>query len=132
MRDTLKFTEPGQARLALIIALLVCVPLCFAVVSQISRDNSDPLKNFLEKPDPKYEDCIGNGALYMRFHHWEHLRSVREEVVRHGDRKKDDVYGISTGLSGCPECHTSRERFCDQCHNAASVIPDCFGCHYYP
>jgi hypothetical protein len=45
--------------------------------------------------------------------------------VRHG--KRGEVC-----LSKCGECHKSRERFCDRCHNAVSLTPDCFGCHYYP
>ena len=61
----------------------------------------------------------------MRFHHWELLRLTREEVVRYGIR--GDV-----GLNRCGECHTSRERFCDRCHEATSLHPDCWGCHYYP
>ena len=125
--------ETGQARLVVIIAVLILVPLGFSVVSQVASNTPESSTDFLERPDPKYEECIRE-ASYMRFHHWEHLREVREEVVRFGIRNKVDLNGISveTGLSGCPECHKSRERFCDQCHNAASVIPDCFGCHYYP
>jgi len=116
--------ETGQARLAVIVAVLILIPLSFSVVSQISQNKTEPSKDFLERPDPKYEDCIRE-ANYMRHHHWELLRGTREEVVRYGIR--GDV-----GLSKCSECHTSRERFCDQCHNAASLTPDCFGCHYYP
>jgi len=116
--------DTGQARLFVIIAVLILVPLGFSVVSQVSPDNAGPTGDFLERPDPKYQDCVRE-ASYMRFHHWELLRGVREEVVRYGQRS--DV-----GLHRCPECHTSRERFCDQCHNAASLSPDCFGCHYYP
>jgi hypothetical protein len=115
--------EKGQIRLALIAAVLIFVPLGFSVVSQLPPTSTQSSQDFLEKPDPKYKDCIRE-ARYMRFHHWELLRGIREEVVRYGIRGE-------IGLKKCPECHTSRERFCDQCHNAASVSPDCFGCHYY-
>lgn len=114
----------GHAPLAVIVALLIFVPLGFSVVSQISPKSAEPSRPFLEKPDPKYKECVRE-ASYMRFHHWELLRGIREEVVRYGIRRE-------IGLSKCPECHTSRERFCDQCHNAAGVAPDCFQCHYYP
>ena len=116
--------DTGQARLVVIIAVLILVPLGFSVVSKVSQSRTGSSNDFLEKPDPKYKDCIRE-ASYMRFHHWELLRGVREEVVRYGIRS--DV-----GLRKCAECHTSRERFCDKCHNAASLSPDCFGCHYYP
>ena len=119
-----KKAETGQARLIVIIAVLVLVPLGFSVVAQVSQNETESSNDFLEKPDPKYEDCVRE-ASYMRFHHWELLRSIREEVVRYG--KRGDI-----GLSKCAECHTSRERFCDKCHEATSLTPDCFDCHYYP
>lgn len=116
--------KTGRARWVAILAVLILVPLAFSVVEKAPRNQADSSDDFLEKPDPKYEDCIRE-AKYMRFHHWELLRGVREEVVRYG--KRSDV-----GLLKCSECHTSRERFCDKCHEAASLTPDCFGCHYYP
>ena len=119
-----KPAETGQARLVVIVVVLILIPLAFSVFPQILPNRTDSSESFLEKPDPKYTDCIRE-ASYMRFHHWELLRGIREEVVRYGIRSDE-------GLSKCPECHTSRERFCDQCHNAASVAPDCFSCHYYP
>ena len=47
---------------------------------------------------------------------------------------QDHRFGIRSEvtLEHCGRCHTSRERFCDRCHDAASVKLDCFGCHYYP
>jgi hypothetical protein len=79
---------------------------------------------FLEMPDTIHKTCVKDTE-YMRFHHWELLRDVREEVVRYGNRGE-------ISLLGCRDCHTSRERFCNECHDAASVRPDCYGCHYYP
>jgi hypothetical protein len=124
MRHKSTSCETGRARLAVIVPLLVFIPLCFAVVSQVSSNSTDSSSSFLEKPDPKYKDCIREAG-YMRFHHWELLRGIREEVVRYGIRS--DV-----SLSKCRECHIHRERFCDQCHKAAGLSPDCFDCHYYP
>ena len=117
--------ETGQARWIVILAILIFVPLGFSLVSQVTHNSSKSSNDFLEKPDPIHgEECIRE-ASYMRFHHWELLRGTREEVVRYGIRS--DV-----SLTKCAECHTSRERFCDKCHNAASLSPDCFDCHYYP
>ena len=79
---------------------------------------------FLEKPAPEHDKCVRE-TTYMRHHHWELLRGIREEVVRYGMRGE-------VGLNGCRDCHTKRERFCDQCHTAVSLTPDCWGCHYYP
>jgi len=125
-KTDLKYADAGQAKLAVIIAalVLVLVPLACSTVSQVIPKRTEPSAVFLERPDPKYKNCVRD-AVYMRFHHWELLRGIREEVVRYGVR--GDI-----SLSKCRECHTSRERFCDRCHNAVSLTPDCFGCHYYP
>ncbi len=61
----------------------------------------------------------------MRLRHWERLRKIREDVVRYGIRDEN-------GLSRCKDCHPSRANFCDQCHDAVSLTPDCWGCHDYP
>jgi hypothetical protein len=83
----------------------------------------------LERPDPQYELCAGDrDASYMRYHHWEVLTQVRDDVMRHGER---GVIGLD-GLNRCRECHTSRVRFCNHCHDAVNLYPECFGCHYYP
>lgn len=100
---------------------LILLPLAYSLVAPLFTREAQA---FYERPDEKYENCVRETE-YMRFHHWELLRSVREEVVRYGMR--GDV-----GLHRCPDCHTSRERFCDRCHETVSLTPDCFGCHYYP
>ena len=78
---------------------------------------------------------------YVRRHHWEVLRGIREKVVRYGEREYIEVDGkplevggkrLQLGLGSCKACHTSRKRFCDKCHHQVSLTPDCFGCHYYP
>ena len=52
-------------------------------------------------------------------------RWLREEAVRYGRRGE-------LSLNKCIECHGSREAFCNRCHEAVSLEPDCFGCHDYP
>jgi len=103
--------------------LFIVIPVGYSIVSHIVArgDRSDV---FLERPGAKYENCVRETE-YMRFHHWELLAQIREDFVRHG--KRGDIT-----LSSCRECHPSRERFCNQCHNKVNLTPDCFGCHYYP
>lgn len=103
--------------------MILLVPLGYSVVYSLFTP-AEVSAPFLEMPDPKHEECVKDTA-YMRFHHWELLREIREEVVRYG--KRTDI-----GLKKCQECHTSRERFCNRCHEAVSMKPDCYGCHYYP
>ena len=113
-----------DAFLLIVPLLILVIPLGYSVFASLSAHESAGPERFLEKPDPKHENCVRDTA-YMRFHHWELLRLTREEVVRYGVRG-------DLGLKKCSECHTSRERFCDRCHEATSLHPDCWGCHYYP
>jgi hypothetical protein len=104
--------------------VIILFPFGYSVVAAlVSQVNAGP-QPFLEKPDAKYESCVRETG-YMRVHHMHLLKDIREEAVRHGIRGE-------IGLKDCRGCHTSRERFCDRCHNAVSLNLDCFGCHYYP
>jgi len=107
-----------------LIIVLMLTPLAYSVADHLFHFGSDDVGPFLERPDPKFKECVKDTE-YMRLHHWELLREIREEVVRYGIRGEVD-------LAKCMDCHTSREKFCDKCHNEVSLTPDCFGCHYYP
>jgi hypothetical protein len=112
-----------RAILVALIVLAILFPLGYSIIGRVIA-HAEPAEVFLERPDAKYKECVRETE-FMRYHHWELLRAIREEVVRYGYR--EDI-----GLKKCGECHTSRERFCDACHNAVSMTPDCWGCHYYP
>jgi hypothetical protein len=113
--------------------VILLLPLAYSVVSSFAAQNADVQPAFLEKVHPDLGPCVRDPA-YMRFHHWELLRSIREDVVRYGKREEIVRNGqpLEVGLNGCQRCHTRRERFCNQCHQAVSLYPDCFGCHNYP
>jgi hypothetical protein len=114
----------GQARLAVFLVLLILVPLGFSVAYRFVPTGTVSAQAFLQRPDAKYDRCVRDTA-YMRHRHWELLRGVREEVVRYGIR--GDVT-----IDRCRGCHTNRATFCNKCHDAVSLTPDCFQCHYYP
>jgi hypothetical protein len=114
----------GQVRVAVVLVLLVLLPLGFSVADRVFFGNQASVEAFLEPPETTETQCIRDTA-YMRYRHWELLRGVREEVVRYGIR------GDIT-IDSCRSCHKSRERFCNRCHDATSLTPDCFECHYYP
>jgi hypothetical protein len=125
MPDKQPPSGPGRrtALLALALVLVILSPLGYSLVQRVVADEPDV---FLEPVDPKHEKCIwGTSAAEMRLHHWERLRTIRENVVRYGNRTED-------GLARCKECHLHRDRFCDRCHEAVSLTPDCFHCHHYP
>ena len=106
---------------AVILALIILLPIGFYAIRDAFSRNTEP---FLEMPAPKYKECVRDTE-YMRFHHWELLLELREEVVREG--KTEDVT-----FSDCRNCHADRAHFCNECHNVANVYLDCFGCHNYP
>lgn len=120
-----KITDNKLRLIAIAIPILIILlPIGYSIASYIFvQDNPNP-QLFLERPDEKYKECVKDTE-YMRHHHWELLRGIREEIVRYGVRSE-------INLNKCRECHTSRENFCDKCHNTVSLTPDCFGCHYYP
>jgi len=104
--------------------LIILFPFGYSLASFVAARGVSTPQPFLERPDAQYDKCVAETD-FMRLHHWEMLRGIREEIVRYGMRGE-------VGLKNCADCHTSRERFCDRCHNAVSMTPDCFGCHYYP
>jgi hypothetical protein len=109
---------------ATVLVILILLPLGFSIVGFVFGGSSEVPEVFLEKADPQWESCVRD-AEWMRFRHMDFLKETREDVVRKG---------IASGvtLSGCGDCHQNRVEFCDKCHEAASVILDCFGCHFYP
>ncbi len=104
--------------------LIILLPLGYSIVHSIFSQSAQNTETFIEKPDAKYKNCVRE-IEYMRVNHMKLLKEIRDQVVREGNRGE-------IGLNSCRECHTRRERFCDQCHNAVNLNPDCFGCHYYP
>jgi hypothetical protein len=119
-----KLNDQTMAAIIIIPVLIIFIPLIFSLYSFLFAKNDQGSELFLEKPDLKYKNCVKETE-YMRHHHWELLRAVREDVVRYGKRGE-------ISLIKCKECHVSRERFCKKCHDAVSMKPDCYGCHYYP
>jgi hypothetical protein len=118
----------NSAGMAMWVPALVLVVAILAPLGLSAVFSGDSTEVFLERPDDRFERCVqpeGKDTMYMRFHHMDFLKEVRDEVLRNGVRGE-------IGLDRCKDCHTSRERFCDRCHDKVNLTPDCFGCHYYP
>jgi hypothetical protein len=123
MKRSTVLTEKNRIKWATVFSVLILLPIALSVVGfGVSR--GEEVEVFLEAPDSRWESCYRDTE-YMRYHHMDLLRDVREDVVRYGVRG-----GVT--LAGCGDCHTNRDQFCDRCHEAASVSLDCFGCHFYP
>jgi hypothetical protein len=121
----MKIINDNRKVLFVVIPILVILfPLAYSVGAFLFSQGAQKSQPFLEKPAAKYKKCVRD-TTYMRFHHMDLLKEIRDESVREGKAEK-------ITLENCRECHTSRERFCNQCHNAVNLNLDCFGCHYYP
>ncbi|MBU0729900.1 MAG: sulfate reduction electron transfer complex DsrMKJOP subunit DsrJ [Proteobacteria bacterium] len=87
----------------------------------------------VEKPKD-VKECVKD-TQYMRTTHMVLLNEWRDNVLREGNREKlkvgNKTYDRSL-MNGCMVCHTSKEKFCDQCHLYASVKPYCWDCHFLP
>ncbi|OAG27858.1 sulfate reduction electron transfer complex DsrMKJOP subunit DsrJ [Thermodesulfatator autotrophicus] len=82
----------------------------------------------------EYTSCVEDKSFMIR-EHMKLLDNWRNEVVRNGY----GVYVNSKGQTfhmkfqeGCMKCHSSKERFCDRCHNFVAVKPYCWNCHISP
>lgn len=86
-----------------------------------------------EKPKG-VKDCV-KPVEYMRTTHMLLLDRWRDEVLREGNRTPIPVDGIDyprSLMNGCMKCHTSKKKFCDECHVYTSVKPYCWDCHFVP
>ena len=71
---------------------------------------------------------------YMRANHMDVLMEWRDEVVRNNNRTVTvggQVYNMSL-TNTCLDCHTSKQDFCDKCHDYTGVAPYCWDCHVDP
>ena len=138
----MKTTDERKRRLAVVIPVVIIVlPFVYSVGAwavSLAAPSDEP---FLEMPDAQFEECVRDTE-YMRFSHMTLLLQARNEI-RSGDRGDiglsqlkpeaavTRVSGGDESRSYCSDCHTSRERFCNQCHNSVNLYLDCFSCHEY-
>jgi len=113
--------------LAIFIAV-VTFPLWFNAFSTASPTPKPQL------PPGGEKQCVAP-ASEMRASHMQLLNEWRDEVLRDGERQLVTVDGKQYGRGlqlACMQCHTSKEKFCDSCHEYASVKPYCWDCHLSP
>ncbi len=79
----------------------------------------------------KAEHCV-EPLEYITTEHMQLLDAWREAVVRHADRTYINSEGKEFNMSltnTCLDCHSNKDKFCDRCHDYASVRPYCWDCH---
>jgi hypothetical protein len=88
------------------------------------------------KPElPKDQKVCVQSLAFMKAGHMQLLNDWRNQAVREDNRVYVGLDGkeYNTSLQNtCMQCHTSKVKFCDQCHNYAGVTPYCWDCHIAP
>jgi hypothetical protein len=111
---------------AIVFAALAGFPLWYRMGKEVP-----PLT--LELPATAKE-CI-EPTEFMRSEHMHLLYAWREGVVRNDDL----IYTATDGRAfkmnlyeTCMGCHSSKEAFCDRCHDYTGAVVDCWECHVAP
>ena len=114
----------GKPLPAVIAVVVLLCPLGYSTASALLSGGGGDRPQFLATPENAEQGCIRE-IEYMRFRHMDLLTEIRDAGVRHGARRE-------VTFTDCTVCHAPREEFCDRCHDAVNLVPDCFHCHYYP
>ena len=72
---------------------------------------------------------------FMAGSHMQLLDEWRDAAVRENTRvyvASDDTRHTMSLTNTCLGCHTSRQNFCDKCHDYVGVDPYCWDCHMDP
>jgi hypothetical protein len=80
------------------------------------------------------EKCV-ESIDYIKTEHMQMLDEWRESVVREAKRTYINSEGREFDMSltnTCLDCHSNKDKFCDRCHDYASVRPYCWDCHNIP
>jgi hypothetical protein len=80
------------------------------------------------------QQCVQSKS-FMRTEHMKLLDQWRDEVVRQDVWYYKGAGGKTYYMSfqqTCLDCHSNRDKFCDQCHNYLGVSPYCWDCHFEP
>jgi hypothetical protein len=117
----------------IIAGLIVFVGLITFPIWYGFGNSGGPLPN-PEKPTNARE-CV-RPVEFMRNSHMVLLNEWRDDIVRSGGARlgttADGTEYVRSLQKGCMKCHTSKEKFCDVCHNYAAVKPYCWDCHIQP
>ena len=127
----MKLYDGGKVGAGLIVfVVLACLPLWYSMAS--GKPTTPPK---LQLPDPKIHPRCVAPVEYMRSSHMTLLNQWRDSVVRNGERVyvADDGAKYNMSLTKtCLDCHSNREKFCDECHTYMGLEPYCWKCHVTP
>ncbi len=115
--------RPSNWLLPAVAGVIILVPFGYSVGRFGWVSTFAAPKPFLEVVSPPSQRCVRDPA-WMRQNHRVLLEELRDKTVREGIRSE-------ITLHSCSQCHKDKTQFCDKCHNAANLHPDCFDCHSY-
>ena len=99
-----------------------------------SNAGAEKVKQIQPELPVGHTECVESKE-FMRSSHMTLLHSLRDGAVREHERmyvnKKGQTFKKSL-VGTCMNCHTSKEKFCDQCHQSVGVTMDCWSCHVSP
>ncbi|MDY6822518.1 MAG: sulfate reduction electron transfer complex DsrMKJOP subunit DsrJ [Thermodesulfobacteriota bacterium] len=110
----------------IIFFVIVTIPFWY----NLGADAEVPEPELTEKAKAA-EKCV-ESTEFMKTEHMQILDLWRESVVRDAKRTYINSNGKAFDMSltnTCLDCHSNKEKFCDRCHNYASVRPYCWDCH---
>jgi hypothetical protein len=115
----------GRAKTLMIAipVILILLPIGYSAAAALIRPDAGQARPLLVYPEGE-DECVRE-IEYMRYHHWDLLKEIRDRVQREGDRE-----GLA--FEDCMRCHDKPETFCNRCHEHVNLTPDCIGCHDYP
>jgi len=118
----MKPTRPPAWLFPTIAGVIILSPFAYSA-GRFAWLSMSPPQPFLQAPSSPSQPCVRDPG-WMRQNHRVFLYELRDRTVRDGVRSE-------VTLSSCSQCHKDKTRFCDKCHHAANLHPDCFDCHSY-
>ena len=106
--------------------VIVTIPFWY----NLGADAEAPEPELTEKAKAA-EKCV-ESTEFMKTEHMQILDLWRESVVRDAKRTYINSNGKAFDMSltnTCLDCHSNKDKFCDRCHDYASVRPYCWDCH---
>jgi hypothetical protein len=136
----MKIYDGGKIFLGLLVFIAIATfPFTFNMVMGKGTHAPEPKTDTpaiqeWEKVNGKKE-CVESKE-FMRTDHMQLLNNWRDSVVRDYNRgyiSKTSNKRFNMSLqNGCMKCHSSKKKFCDECHNYMAVKPYCWDCHIQP
>ena len=121
--------DGGKILIGLIIFILLCTFPFWYNFGNAAYEAPE-----LEMPEEEVE-CV-ESTEWMRANHMELLDIWRDKVLREDKAKyKSTTMEKEVEISlqnTCMDCHDNKKKFCDRCHETASVNPYCWDCHVAP